>query len=590
MSWHPLFRFSIAVQFIFVFTIGLIAFTPDSAKAQVACPNIALASLAWEAEDIGPGPGDTCNSVNTISTLRAFANGFKILPVIITTSQGGFDVVARVNGVLVTPTVICSARNPNYSTVGSSRRVIFGNTPFNSSCTVSYSDQFGETVTFTFQTQPEIILGVMFFINFNPLIVSTGGFDNVAPTVVVGAASAASGNTYTVPVTFSENVSGLAPSDLVVTNGVVTYIAGSGANYVATITPTSSAPISVSVPAAVVVDQGQNPNTAAPASASIASNTATELVISNYLQSRAVNILQSQIRLTDFLNPTTKNSFYANGSGGSDAGTVEFSGALGGADAQSGVQVWARASGVWSETALTQSSFFTAQAGLHALLGPDVVLGAMLQLDQTDGQNTSNAMTSNFEGWGWMVGPYIAAKLPNQPLFLEARIAWGQSYNDISPFGTYTDDFDTERWLLTGRVEGDFVAGDWSFNPAVRLSYFREEQEAYTDSLSNAVRAQTIALGEVEFGPTLRRSFALESGDLLQAELGISGLWTFAADGGLAGNQSVLNEDDLRARVNAALRYETETGWSLASDVFVDGLGVTDYSSVGGNLKVLRAF
>lgn len=580
MSRHPFFCLCLALQVFVVLTIGFAVFAPESAEAQVVCPFSPNSALLE-----GDSDADSCTIPAGVGA-PTFANGFKIQA---GANLEGVQVTARVNNAGVVPNLVCGG-TPSYGTTGVFAFADYGGVFGTRSCTASYVDGFGETVSFTFSMSQVLLFGAPIAVDTSSFTVSTGGFDIVAPTVSVGAITSNGNGTFAVPIVFSEDVRGFDASDLVVTGGTVTSITGSNGNYVATITPTGSGPISVSVPVAVVVDQGQNPNFASASAATIASNSVTELLISDYLQGRAVNILQSQVRLTDFLNPATQNGFSANGSGGSDAGSVEFSGALGGADAESGLQVWARVSGAWSETALTESSFFTAQAGLHTLLGPDVVLGAMLQLDQTDGENTSTAVTSDFEGWGWMVGPYIAAKLPNQPLFFEARIAWGQSYNEISPFGTYTDDFDTERWLLTGRVEGDFVAGAWSFNPAVRLSYFREEQEAYTDSLSNPVLAQVIAIGEVEFGPTVRRNFALESGGLLQAELGVSGLWTFAAEGGLASNPTVLDEDDLRARLNAALRYETVSGWSLTSDLFLDGVGVEDYSAAGGNLKVLRAF
>jgi len=39
-------------------------------------------------------------------------------------------------------------------------------------------------------------------------------------------------------------------------------------------------------------------------------------------------------------------------------------------------------------------------------------------------------------------------------VFFQGRAAWGRSTNDISPFQTDTDAFDTERWLATGTLKG----------------------------------------------------------------------------------------------------------------------------------------
>ena len=41
-----------------------------------------------------------------------------------------------------------------------------------------------------------------------------------------------------------------------------------------------------------------------------------------------------------------------------------------------------------------------------------------------------------------MAGPYATIRLTEQ-MFLQARAAWGRSSNEVSPFLTYTDSFDS---------------------------------------------------------------------------------------------------------------------------------------------------
>ena len=55
-------------------------------------------------------------------------------------------------------------------------------------------------------------------------------------------------------------------------------------------------------------------------------------------------------------------------------------------------------------------------------------------------------------GSGYMVGPYFVAQVPDQPLYFEGRLLYGQTDNKISPLGTFTDSFKTERMLAHGAL------------------------------------------------------------------------------------------------------------------------------------------
>ena len=81
----------------------------------------------------------------------------------------------------------------------------------------------------------------------------------------------------------------------------------------------------------------------------------------------------------------------------------------------------------------------------------------------------------------------------------EARVSWGRSDNNVSPFGTYTDSFDTERWLASGKISGSFMMDQVNVKPTLEVSYFHETQLAYIDSLTNVIPEQSISLGELRF-------------------------------------------------------------------------------------------
>ena len=91
------------------------------------------------------------------------------------------------------------------------------------------------------------------------------------------------------------------------------------------------------------------------------------------------------------------------------------------------------------------------------LISPDLLIGGIAQIDTFDQKDDDLGATAS--GTGWMTGPYMVARLNDQLLF-EGRAAWGMSYNDVNPLGTYVDEFETTRWLLKGAFTGEF-ARDW---------------------------------------------------------------------------------------------------------------------------------
>jgi len=40
-----------------------------------------------------------------------------------------------------------------------------------------------------------------------------------------------------------------------------------------------------------------------------------------------------------------------------------------------------------------------------------------------------------------MLGPYMAGKIANSNLQYEGSASWGRSFNNITPIGTYTDNY-----------------------------------------------------------------------------------------------------------------------------------------------------
>ena len=162
--------------------------------------------------------------------------------------------------------------------------------------------------------------------------------------------------------------------------------------------------------------------------------------------------------------------------------------------------------------------------GSDYLVHPGVLLGWASQYDWSR-DSTDNGLSST-KGFGWMSGPYMALHL-TQHLTLDARVAWGRSSNQTSPLGTYTDDFKTERTLITGRLTGDWTANAWRFAPSAQIVQFQDRAEAYINGLGVAVPGQTSSLGQLTFGPRISYLARRSDGTVAEPFVALKGVWTY---------------------------------------------------------------
>jgi len=247
--------------------------------------------------------------------------------------------------------------------------------------------------------------------------------------------------------------------------------------------------------------------------------------------------------------------------------------------------VWTEIYGSNTNAGTSESRLWVAYLGAHYFVDDNTLFGVLGQIDWSE--ETNSATGSNAEGQGWAIGPYIAGQLPGQNLFYEARASWGTSDNDVSPVGTFTDNFDTTRFLATGKVSGSIAHETYKISPSVSVAYYEETQETYTDTLGNLIPEQTVSLGEVRFGPDISRSVELDDGTLFTPSVGVSGVFNFGIEDNAASQGFALGNDDFRARVDAGFSATNpDTGLTLSVDGFYDGIGIDDFDSYGGRVRV----
>ena len=269
-----------------------------------------------------------------------------------------------------------------------------------------------------------------------------------------------------------------------------------------------------------------------------------------------------------------------------DDTTLGFGEADGASPSRAGTwDIWTEIYGSRSYVETSTSSLWVGFVGLHYFVDDRNVIGLISQFDWSE--ETNSAVNSSADGAGWMVGPYIAGQFKDQNLFYEASIRYGQSDNTISPIGTYTDSFDTTRWMASAKLSGVYKHDDITIRPEIGFTWYEETQEAYTDSLSNAIPESTVSLGELRFGPTFSRTMILDDGTQFAPTLGINGVYNFDLNDNNASQGTTAGTEELRARISAGFAATNpDNGITLTTEFFYDGLFITDYETYGGRARI----
>lgn len=399
-------------------------------------------------------------------------------------------------------------------------------------------------------------------------ITVTAPGSGAAPTVAITGLPGTYTGTgpLTATITFSEPVTGFVAGDLAVTNATVTGLTGSGAVYAATLTPTAPpADITVAVPGAVAVDVETLGNLAsATVTITGAATVASSEVIEKALVQRARALINSQPKLRRFLTPGGSDSFFSF--------VTQNRGAFGLAIGQDS-PVWLSVQGEWSKDGADEQDYYNLAFGGHLWTSETLILGAMVQFD--DAKTTT--ATGTFSGQGWLVGPYLVARMADQPLVFSASALTGRSKNELTTFGVGTDQFDSKRTLFTAGVEGQILTrGGLVLIPSFDLAHTEDRQEAYVDTTSATVPAQTIRLTEASFG--LGFETPVQTGG---ADVVLSGKISAVYASTRTATEAT---DTVRGRIDLGAEIAFSQAATVRISTYYDGLGLGDYEAFGADL------
>ena len=395
--------------------------------------------------------------------------------------------------------------------------------------------------------------------------------DNTPPVVTIsGLPAEVSGTTpFTATFGWSETVVNFDVSDITVTGATLSgFVADDPANYSVTVTPTGSGDVTLSVAADAAQDTSGNGNLASDVvTATNIIGAETAQLLANEAQTRARNLVGNQPNLTAFLlGRSGQFQLDATRQGGM------FSFATG------DQPVWAAVSGSWSDSGSAESSYALAVAGAHLYRTETVILGAMAQFDQSNLEDGA----ATIESTGWLVGGYFVSRPSEHPFYLSGSYLAGQSDISVTPSGTYTDRFTSDRSLLTLNATGQ-VDMDWLIlMPTLDLSHVTEDQPAYTDGLSNLVPARAISVTEASLGLDFTMPVEVAHGTL-DVFGGVSAILSRSDLSGIV-------QEDTRGRVDLGVVHETGSGMSLRVNAYRDGLGSESYQSYGAEALIAFSF
>lgn len=286
----------------------------------------------------------------------------------------------------------------------------------------------------------------------------------------------------------------------------------------------------------------------------------TKAAIATYLLARADQLAVNQPDLIRFLQ-------------GEQCGALNASATENGQNIDGCISrgnTWAELTAAWAD----DSEFTLATIGTHRAINPNLIIGGMLQLDRASGEADASLGHADISGHGWMVGPYFAAQLRDQPIYFEGRLLYGQSDNEITltpNFGpSFTDNFQTERMLAQLRVMGEYKLQNTTLMPLFDFTYTDDTQDSYVDSLGNTIDAQTVALTQLTAGLDFSRPIEVQSGDFT-LNGGLSGI--YSASHGTAADKEIV-----RGRVDLGFVYDLENSGTFSASTFLDGIGADTQS------------
>lgn len=239
---------------------------------------------------------------------------------------------------------------------------------------------------------------------------------------------------------------------------------------------------------------------------------------------------------------------------------------------------WTALTSSWSDFGTADTRYTLATIGAQAKVSDYTALGFMVQADR---QSFVDGVASN-DSTGWLAGPYVAAFLPATGMQFQARALWGATDNEISPDGSFTDQYDGRRSLAMVDLSGPIVAGPTSISLHLGAAYSSEKSDAYTDGLSQIIPSQTTAFARSTFGVTYSRQLGATPGETVLSA-GLDGNWTNTVSG------PEVDYEGGSASALLGISHRFEKG-QFGASIFHSGIGNGGMTTTGASLNLALEF
>jgi len=241
-----------------------------------------------------------------------------------------------------------------------------------------------------------------------------------------------------------------------------------------------------------------------------------------------------------------------------------------------------------SASGMRDGQFGLVSVGADYVFSRWLLVGVMGQFDILTPTSHAQGNEASANGRGWMVGPYATLRLTDN-LFWQARGAWGQSSNEVSPFGTYTDKFDSERRLASSTLVGRWGFEAWQFRPSVSVAYMEDVAQSYTDTFGIVIPEVKSRLGQAKAGPEIGYRYQFNPDLTIEPHVGMQAIYNFAGDTtsslGVVAGQNV-GPDGVRGRIEIGQRAITSGGIAVDMSASYDGIGAKGYEAYSARAQV----
>jgi len=214
--------------------------------------------------------------------------------------------------------------------------------------------------------------------------------------------------------------------------------------------------------------------------------------------------------------------------------------------------------------------------GTRSMLSPDIMVGALAQVDR--GVENASYDAPTMAAKGWMFGPYMSMKLGSGVVF-DGRAAWGETENAVAT--SEIDDSLTSRRLVRGKLTGTREFGGWKVAPSVGVVYV---EDAVRDASSGDTKAA--GTGKVEVLPEVSKRFSLDDDAFIEPRAAVGAFVGFDNWQALNPAVSATRPTDLQLKAEAGFAVGVKDGTNLQATGGVESGSTTAPENWTGRLQL----